>query len=252
MSFTVTLAVMATVPSCAQEGGEGVVIGALRVPDCWSGAFDLEPTFFGGLPFREEGLAIRIQNGSDAPTFSDGVSLFVRDVRLVRPGGEGEGEGKLGEALPVDLPVGVAPPGHPVVPEADPAIVSLTTYLQRSCRTQNPTLYAVREVSLPEDGSCDVPSVSGTDPLSGCDPAAPGPSGPGGGKSFAAFVELYTADPSETRASERNTAGCFDIYLADPREIDPTGEGPPPPCRGHLKGRFRFFFERGRPAQPFP
>ena len=42
------------------------------------------------------------------------------------------------------------------------------------------------------------------------------------------------------------------FYLADPRQISPGGLGPPPPCWGHLKGNFHFYFQRGRPAQPFP
>ena len=56
----------------------------------------------------------------------------------------------------------------------------------------------------------------------------------------------------EETAAERLTAGCFDVYFGDPREAQPGGLGPPPPCRGHIKGTFAFFFERGRPSQPFP
>ena len=39
--------------------------------------------------------------------------------------------------------------------------------------------------------------------------------------------------------------------FADPRETPPPGNQPPT-CRGPLRGNFSFFFERGRPSQPFP
>ena len=47
---------------------------------------------------------------------------------------------------------------------------------------------------------------------------------------------------------------CLDCDKAVfyPREICPGGIGPPPRCRGDLKGSFKFYFERGQPAQPFP
>ncbi|HWL88192.1 MAG TPA: hypothetical protein VNO21_20455, partial [Polyangiaceae bacterium] len=63
---------------------------------------------------------------------------------------------------------------------------------------------------------------------------------------------LYNAVPDETNAGERLTEGTFDVYLVDPREVCPGGLGPPPHCRGHLKGNFHFYYERGRPGQPFP
>ena len=37
---------------------------------------------------------------------------------------------------------------------------------------------------------------------------------------------------SEPTAAEKLSAGCFDVYLADPREAEPGGQGPPPRCRG--------------------
>jgi hypothetical protein len=66
------------------------------------------------------------------------------------------------------------------------------------------------------------------------------------------FTSLFNANPDETNAAERLSSGSFDFYLADPREICPGGLGPPPPCRGHIHGTFSFYFQRGRPAQPFP
>jgi hypothetical protein len=66
------------------------------------------------------------------------------------------------------------------------------------------------------------------------------------------FSALFNGNAGESNAEQRHTIGDFDFYLADPRETCPGGLGPPPRCRAHLKGRFDFYFERGRPAQPFP
>ena len=52
----------------------------------------------------------------------------------------------------------------PVKAKADPALVSLALYLQKSCRTQNVALYAVEEVSIPTDGTCGANAMTGTDP----------------------------------------------------------------------------------------
>jgi hypothetical protein len=72
------------------------------------------------------------------------------------------------------------------------------------------------------------------------------------GTSSIVFNHLFDGNPNESDASKRLTDATFDFYLADPREICSGGLGPPPPCRGHLSGNFHFYFERGRPAQPFP
>jgi hypothetical protein len=94
--------------------------------------------------------------------------------------------------------------------------------------------------------------MAGADPTTGCDPNRESPAGVGSGKSVIAFTSIFNGKLDESTAAERLTAGCFDVYLADPRDIAPGGLGPPPRCRGHIKGTFSFFFERGRPSQPFP
>jgi hypothetical protein len=65
------------------------------------------------------------------------------------------------------------------------------------------------------------------------------------------FYSLFDGNPDESNAQQRLTDATFDLYLADPRDICPGGVGPPPRCQGHLTGYFRFYFERGSPAQPF-
>jgi hypothetical protein len=237
------------VAACSQGEGEGRITGTLNVPNCWSGAFELSPDFFGANPYRE-GLQLRIQNGSDFANFSDGISILINDISKIRPGPNFPGKYK--QPLVVDLPPEVTPPGVPVKATPDPALVAMSLYLQKSCPTENVALYAVAEVAIPNDGSCVANSVMGADPTQGCDPTKDNPAGLGSGRSIIAFTSVANGKLDEETAAERLTAGCFDLYLADPRDVAPGGLGPPPRCLGHIKGTFSFFFERGRPAQPFP
>jgi hypothetical protein len=254
------------------------VRGTLNVTDCWSGAFDLQPDFFSAVPYRQS-LELRIQNGGDYETFSDGVVIQMDDIAPIRP--SNTGAGLYGVPLEVSLPAGVSPPGVPITPNPNPASVHLTLYLNRSCRTENPALYAVESVTLNADGNCDPRDEAGA-PAPACGPApgiappgdagvdatiAPAPLPPGAeagvpatdagaagpvGHSEITLTALFDGDPAEVSAAQRRNTGTFHVYLADPREICPGGLGPPPPCRGELTGNFDFFFERGRPAQPFP
>lgn len=245
------LAVATTAPACSQGEGRGNIVGTLDVPDCWTGAFDLAPDFLAAVPYRES-MTLRIQSGSDFQNFSDGLSILIRDRNAIRPDTSTGFPGRYGEALRVDLPVGVVAPGTPVTPDPDPALVNIVLYLQRSCRTKTVTLQAVDEVSLPEGGTCTAQAVPGADPAQGCAQDKAAEPGKGTGKSTIAFTAVSNGRLDEETASERLNAGCFDIYLADPREAQPGGQGPPPPCRGHLRGTFSFFNDRGRPSQPFP
>ncbi len=254
-SLCVLAAVGATAalePGCSQGDGEGRVHGVLNVADCWKGQFELKPDFFAGVPFRDS-LQIRVQNGGDFANFSDGVQILVDDLKRLRPDpgsldGGASAKGDLGTALPVSLAAGVSPPGVPLVGVSNPPYVHLGLFLQKTCRIQNPALYAVEEVTLPSDGACSAPLDEDPDPYAGCGPTVTADPHPG--KSVISFTHIFDGKPEEPDANERLTEGCFDVYLADPRDVG--ANAPPPPCRGHLRGRFRFFFERGRPAQPFP
>lgn len=241
----------ASTPACSQGEGDGQISGTLSVPGCWTGPFELDPDFFAAVPYRET-MQLRIQNGSDFETFADGVSILVYDIGKVRPDPDAGFSGRYKEPLTVSLPPEVTPPGVPVKPNANPAPVSLTLYLQKSCRTQGVTLHAMEEVTLADDGTCVAKAMPGADPTSGCDPNVEAPAGVGSGKSLIAFTSLFNGNVAEATAAERLNAGCFDVYLADPRDLAPGGQGPPPRCRGHVRGTFNFFFERGRPSQPFP
>jgi len=243
--------VAASAPACSQGEGEGRIVGTLDVPSCWTGRFELEPDFLAAVPYRDA-ITLRIQNGSDFQSFSDGLTILVNDRTQIRPDPSKGFAGRYREALPVDLPPEVTPPGTPVEPQPTPALVNMVLYLQRSCRTQNVTLDVVGEVTIPTDGTCTAPAVKGADPTQGCAPDKEAPAGTGSGKSVIAFTSISNGKLDEETAAERLNAGCFDVYLADPREAEPGGLGPPPRCRGHLRGSFSFFFERGRPSQPFP
>ena len=254
----------ALAPACSLSDGDGDIAGTLSVPACWSGKFSLKPDFFAGVPYKNT-LQLRIQNGGDYETFSDGVSILIDDVPSIRPSADGS-KGLYGVPLEVSLPPAVTPPGVPIQAVASPAHVHLTLYLQRTCRTQNVALYAMDQV-LDTDGACSPPDGQnllpcGTSPAPADDAGAAdaGPTPDGGApppagvmrRSRIAFTSLFDGKPDEDVAARRLNEGCFDVYLADPRDVAPGGLGPPPSCRGHLTGRFKFYFQRGRPAQAFP
>lgn len=263
-------------PACSLGDGRGEVSGQLDIPDCWAGDFDLKPDFFAAVPYRNTQLVLRIQNGGDYQDFSDGLSILVDDVNLVQK--------QLNASLKVALPPSVTPPGVPIKADPNPAFVHASLYLQRTCRVQNVALYAVDTVTLNANGKCS-PSLEGGGPSSfetcgalGLTDAGPDASAadatvpdaslpdasqpdastmppPAAGRtasSWMRFRSISNADPDEADASKRLNDGDFELYLADPREICPGGNGAPPPCRGHLTGNFKFYFQRGRPAQPFP
>jgi hypothetical protein len=264
-------------PACSLGQGTGCVAGTLDVPDCWSGAFDLHPDFFAAMPTNSAALQIRIQNGIDYETFSDGLIILVDDVGEVRGTPLSDGTprpGLLGQPLVVSLPPGVSPPGVPLKASPVRSLVHASLYPERTCRTQNVALYAVDAVSLEADGTCNRPD-GGSPPLR-CD--APVTVAEGGAAASEAdagsvaactafqstrvsggvatsmirFTSLFDGDVTASNAQQRLTDADFDFYFADPRDVCPGGLGPPPRCRGRLQGHVHFYFQRGRPAQPFP
>lgn len=119
----------------------------------------------------------------------------------------------LGQELDVGMPPGVAPPGQPIKLVPNPPKVHLSLYLHDSCHEQNGALYSVA------------------------------------GK--ITFDSLFSGDPNEESSDDRLTEARFDATFADPRHLTP--EGDVDPERASLvSGWFRFYFQRGQPAQPFP
>lgn len=211
-AFFAVVAAVASL-SCDVGQGEGEVRSErLFARECADGELDLRPNFFAVNP-HEGALTFRLQRGDLMEEASDGLILVVNDVSAIR-GDEETGEGgKLDQDLPLGLPVGVAPPGVPIVYQDDPPVASLSLYLNDSCDEQNVSLY----------------SVSGT----------------------IRFASLFSGDPKEEDAADRLTEASFDAVFADPRDLVP-GEAPDPAVSSRITGNFRFFFQRGQPAQPFP
>lgn len=120
----------------------------------------------------------------------------------------------LGTPLRVGLPPEVTPPGTPVVADPDPPVVHMALYLQETCHRENVTLYA----------------TEGT----------------------ITFDALFSGDLRENDAEEKRSEGRFDVIIGDPRDAPPGGGPIPTERSSRLTGSFRFYFQRGQPAQPFP
>jgi hypothetical protein len=111
------------------------------------------------------------------------------------------------------LPPSVVPPGYPVVIDLDPSIVHFTLYLHRACHAENAALY----------------SVEGT----------------------ITFHSLFDGNVNETDAAQKLTEAVFtNVAVADPRNREVGTNNILD--KSILRGNFRFYFQRGQPAQPFP
>ena len=119
--------------------------------------------------------------------------------------------GQLGAPIPVGLPEGVTPPGQPQTGEPGP-LVSLSLYLHQTCHEQNSATY----------------SVSGE----------------------ITFTSIFSGDPNEEDSDARLTEATFDVRFADPRELVDAVDAADV-TSSNVHGKFRFFFQRGQPAQPF-
>jgi len=140
-------------------------------------------------------------------------SVEVSDGLFVSISDLAEVRKRRGEPLPVGLPAAVEPIGAATDQVVPSALVSMALYLQRTCNRQNGTLYSL-------EGQIT-------------------------------FDSLFSGDPNELEASERLTEATFDAEFADPRSVDEAAaDGVDVISR--VSGWFRFFFQRGPPAQPFP
>jgi hypothetical protein len=195
--------------ACSLGEGEGEVkSNKLAVAGCWNGAFQLTPDFFAAVPYRRT-LTIRVQHGGDTEEVSDGAIILIDDIDQVRQ----HIAAQPGVPLRVAQPPSIVPPGFPVVPDPNPALVHLTLYLHRSCHAQNSALYSI-------DGDIT-------------------------------FRALFNGNLNETNAAEKLTDADFsDISVADPR--DRAAGTSTPQNVSHLNGFLKFYFQRGQPAQPFP
>jgi hypothetical protein len=200
---------LAAVSACSLGDGEGELeTDKLTVEGCWNGPFRLDPDFFAGVPFRNS-LTIRMQHGGDVEDVSDGALILVDDIAAVRTRLQSD----PAPTFRVALPPSVVPPGSPIVPDPDPALVHLTLYLHRACHAQNAALYAV-------DGTMT-------------------------------FRSIFNGNINESNSEEKLTEAEFsDVAIGDPRNRVQGGDA----VRdvSHIRGRLKFYFQRGQPAQPFP
>lgn len=120
----------------------------------------------------------------------------------------------LGQPVRVSIPPGVHPPGAAWTTDPEPAVVSLSLYLHDTCYVQNGALYSV---------AGDI-----------------------------TFHRIFSGNADERVGENRLTEAEFDdISFADPRDAKADGSFDSAVV-SHVRGRFRFYFQRGQPAQPFP
>ncbi len=65
---------------CAKGSGEGSAVGQVWAPDCGldGAAFSLNPDYFAMQPSTSvEIIDIVVQRGSDLPSYSDGLAVFI-------------------------------------------------------------------------------------------------------------------------------------------------------------------------------
>jgi hypothetical protein len=122
---------------CAVLGaGEGQVHSDnLVAPDCYDGAFDLNPDFFAAVPFRDT-LLIRIQRGSDLQEVSDGLEVVVNDVTDLRTN-------HLNEPIEIGLSPRLLNKIAPGKATGGTPRASMALYLHYSCHNQNNALYSL-------------------------------------------------------------------------------------------------------------
>jgi hypothetical protein len=189
--------------ACSTGEGQGQVVSDnLTAQGCWSGPFNLAPTFFAAESLEAESLIIRVQRGDDIPEVSDGLMVVIYDLPQARS--------MLGQELPVGLPLGVEPLGA-ARPAASSVNVSLALYLHSSCRSSNLTLY----------------STAGS----------------------IRFHNLFSGDTNEKNSEARLTSATFSATFEDPRQLG--GASGAEPRASTVSGSFEFYFQRGKPAQPF-
>ncbi|HEU5076426.1 MAG TPA: hypothetical protein VFU02_19680 [Polyangiaceae bacterium] len=207
---------LASLGGCTVGEGDGWVKSTkLYIRDCWNGGFDLRPDFFAANPFSDDTQVIRIQRGDNLQEVSDGLMILVTDTQTVR-------EEMLGVPLEVGIPVGVSCPGRPVVYDENPALVNMSLYLHDSCHTQEGA--TVHSLGDPAGGL-----LGGT----------------------ITFTRLFSGDINEQDGSERLTEASFEATFGNPCDHPPGGPWNQD-LVSEVTGYFKFYFQRGQPAQPFP
>lgn len=106
---------------CTKGTGEGNAVGQVWAPDCGLNGepFELNPDFFAMQPSGAvEIIDIIVQRGSDLQSYTDGISVFIRDPQMVKEsmlGTDIELEG-LGSAVEMTLYLNATCPGIARIP----------------------------------------------------------------------------------------------------------------------------------------
>jgi len=81
----IPLCLLAT--GCAKGSGEGSAVGQVWAPDCGLDGqpFSLNPDYFAMQPSTAvEIISIVVQRGSELQSYSDGLSIFIRDPQMLK------------------------------------------------------------------------------------------------------------------------------------------------------------------------
>jgi hypothetical protein len=92
--------------ACSKGSGEGSAVGQVWAPDCGLAGepFSLNPDFFAMQPSGSvEIIDIVVQRGSDLQSYTDGISVFIRDPRMVKESMLGAEIDFGGLAAPVEM-----------------------------------------------------------------------------------------------------------------------------------------------------
>jgi len=91
---------------CAKGSGEGSAVGQVWAPDCGlvGQPFSLNPDFFAMQPSTSvEIINIVVQRGSELPSYSDGISIFIREPEMLKESMPGTEIELGGLAPPVEM-----------------------------------------------------------------------------------------------------------------------------------------------------
>jgi hypothetical protein len=250
----------------------------------------MQPDFFAANPSQST-LLITVQRGSDIAEFSDSLFVQIYDVPTILAaisaaqagGGTADGGGADGGVGDGGLADGGASDAGDAGP-GDYGLGDAGVVEPSSCEAETPDS---GEISLTDPPSCDdIPPPAGKATFriavpAGVDiPGSPTTLPPDlqadppivamslnlehtchnqnvvlqGVAGWVSFNALFDGNPDETQAAAKLTDATFNVEFGDLSDVPLGGypEDVPPGLRSRVCGAFRFYFELGQPAQPFP
>ena len=212
LPLALPLALSLVTPGCAVGNGEGSVKGSLTIPDCDADLSNYD---------------------MNADFFAASVSYSQLIITIQHGGGSSEYADTVTIAVQdfdavqqaivdsgaahkatFDIAAFERPPGAPVNDKPPP--VRLSALFRGSCGTQRFNPGDVSQVGLV--------ATKGT----------------------IEFTSIFHGSVQSRETNDKRIEGTFHVDVEDPR-----GWGTKP-AKGHLDGTFKFFYQRGGPAQPFP